>query len=74
MQQIEVTFPGNIRPDTIKKVIEGNIQKNTNFQCTVTLLEEDNENSYLIETESSKAEIWYYIGMTASEIIRVYGE
>lgn len=71
MEQIEVTFPGSIHPEYVKKVIEGNLKLNSAYTCTVTLHEDSEgygENSFLIETD--RAEAFYLIGMTASELIR----
>jgi hypothetical protein len=65
---VTATFPTTISPGKIKFILEGNLKKNSKYECTVTFVGEvDGENDFTIEADS--AEAFYLIGMTAYGII-----
>lgn len=69
--KIKVTFPKSIRPETFKKIIEGNIKANSVYTCEVTYVGSAlDENNYEIESDNAYA--FYLIGMTASALISKY--
>ena len=71
LQSITVTFPAHIHRENVVAIIEGNMNKNSTYECQCQFKEFDGEeNVYLIWAEEKEA--FYYIGMTASEIIRNY--
>lgn len=69
METIKVTFPITISPADIVNIMEGNIKKNTQFECTCEFLYiEDNENVFKISSSDGPS-AFYFIGMTASLIM-----
>lgn len=69
MTTIEVTFPREISPATVKTILEGNMEKKSKYTCSVEFAGyEDGEAVYNISSQDG-AEAFYLIGMTASGII-----
>ena len=72
MESILVTFPEEISPAVVKDLMEGNIEQNTNFTCSVNFMGiEDNQNVFKISSTDGP-EAFYVIGICASAIVRVF--
>lgn len=69
MESIEVSFPAEISPSTVKSLLEGNMKTNSKFTCRVDFIGfEDGENVYNVASGDGPG-AFYFIGMTASAII-----
>ncbi len=72
-QTIKVTFPKRIPPERVKLIIEGNMKANSKFTCIVTQIEDDEDEENVFEISSSDpVGVFYFIGMTASQLLRKY--
>lgn len=71
MQSITVTFPKNIPVDKVVFIMEGNMKANSDYPCQCQFKEFDGEeNVFLIWSNCNEA--FYFIGITAAQIITKY--
>lgn len=68
MKTIELTFPRTITPDGFKKLMEGAVSKNSEYEVLVTYISSSpTDHEYLLQSSSSEA--FYMSGMVAANIL-----
>lgn len=69
-QEIKISLPKEIAVAVVKNIIEGNISYNSHYSCKCELLNTDNESNWFLVSSEDEPEVFFYVGMTVSEVLR----